>query len=57
LGELIDSTFFDGATSLLVRLMKKSEELAFLSQIVSGELDVDRADYLLRDSLQCGVNY
>ena len=29
----------------------------FLAQIVSGELDVDKMDYLLRDSLYCGVRY
>jgi uncharacterized protein len=29
----------------------------FLAQIVSGELDVDKMDYLLRDSLFCGVRY
>ncbi len=28
-----------------------------LSDIVSGELDVDKMDYLLRDSLYCGVRY
>jgi HD superfamily phosphohydrolase len=28
-----------------------------LSQIVSGELDVDKMDYLGRDSLYCGVRY
>jgi HD superfamily phosphohydrolase len=28
-----------------------------LSKIVSGELDVDKMDYLLRDSLFCGVRY
>jgi HD superfamily phosphohydrolase len=28
-----------------------------LSQIVAGELDVDKMDYLLRDSLFCGVRY
>jgi HD superfamily phosphohydrolase len=28
-----------------------------LSQIVAGELDVDKMDYLLRDSLFCGVQY
>jgi len=28
-----------------------------LSQIISGELDVDKMDYLLRDSLFCGVSY
>jgi HD superfamily phosphohydrolase len=28
-----------------------------LSQIISSEIDCDRMDYLLRDSLYCGVNY
>jgi HD superfamily phosphohydrolase len=28
-----------------------------LCQVVSGELDVDKMDYLLRDSLFCGVRY
>ncbi len=28
-----------------------------MSQLVSGEMDADRADYLLRDSLHCGVSY
>ena len=28
-----------------------------LAQVVSGELDVDKMDYLLRDSMFCGVRY
>jgi hypothetical protein len=28
-----------------------------LAQVVSGEMDVDKMDYLLRDSLFCGVRY
>jgi uncharacterized protein len=28
-----------------------------LAQIISGELDADKMDYLLRDSLYCGVRY
>ena len=28
-----------------------------LAKIISGELDVDKMDYLLRDSLYCGVRY
>ncbi len=31
--------------------------LPIFSQLVSSELDADRMDYLLRDSLYCGVNY
>ena len=30
---------------------------AFLQEIVSGELDADRMDYLQRDSIYCGVRY
>ena len=36
---------------------KVPPERRFLAQIVSGELDVDKMDYLLRDSLYCGVRY
>ncbi|RJP56823.1 MAG: HD domain-containing protein [Candidatus Auribacter fodinae] len=32
-------------------------EAPFIKEIFSGELDVDRMDYLLRDSLMCGVQY
>jgi HD superfamily phosphohydrolase len=28
-----------------------------LAQVISGEIDVDKMDYLLRDSLFCGVRY
>lgn len=31
--------------------------LRLLYQVISGELDVDKMDYLLRDSLFCGVEY
>jgi len=34
-----------------------AETERLLAQIVSGELDVDKMDYLLRDSLYCGVRY
>ncbi len=30
---------------------------ALLHRVISGELDVDKMDYLLRDSLFCGVHY
>jgi HD superfamily phosphohydrolase len=35
----------------------KTPARRLLSQIISGELDVDKMDYLLRDSLYCGVRY
>ena len=36
---------------------KVPPERRFLAQVISGELDVDKMDYLLRDSLYCGVRY
>jgi len=42
-------------SSLLSSEVKK--DLLLLKNIVSGQLDADRADYLLRDSYCCGVKY
>lgn len=33
------------------------EDYMLLHQIISGHLDADRADYLMRDSYSCGVKY
>jgi len=57
LGTEIDKTFFEGASALLVRLMEKSQELTFLREFVASQMDMDRTDYLRRDSLHCGVDY
>jgi HD superfamily phosphohydrolase len=57
LGADIDKMFFSGASALLVRLMEKSEELTFLREFVTSQMDMDRTDYLRRDSLHCGVDY
>jgi uncharacterized protein len=45
--------------SRVVRLLAGGEgpEERLLAQIISGELDADKMDYLLRDSLFCGVRY
>jgi len=44
--------------SILDLLSKKPlGENAFLKQIIAGELDADRMDYLLRDSLYTGAQY
>ena len=32
-------------------------EFSFIRSFMDGELDADKMDYLLRDSLYCGVNY
>jgi len=57
LGSDIDKTFFEGLSGLLVRLMEKSQELTFLREFVTSQMDMDRTDYLRRDSLHCGVDY
>jgi len=54
---LLEQLFFPGITDVLVRAFKRSPELTFLRKFVVGELDMDRTDYLLRDSLHCGVEY
>lgn len=33
------------------------DELVFAKEILSGSIDADRTDYLIRDSLHCGVDY
>jgi HD superfamily phosphohydrolase len=57
LGVEIDRIFFEGASRLLVRLMEKSQELTFLREFVASQMDMDRTDYLRRDSFHCGVDY
>ncbi len=57
LAPLLEERFFAGMSSLLVKLMQKGPEVTFLRQFVVSEIDMDRTDYLRRDSLHCGVNY
>ena len=37
--------------------LTKHKSLGLCHELVSGEVDVDRMDYLLRDSKECGVVY
>ena len=56
----IDSRFFEGCAELTASLIGKQRiapQLKLLSDIVSGQIDADRTDYLLRDSHHCGVDY
>ncbi len=34
-----------------------SKEISFLKELLSSEVDIDKMDYLMRDSLYCGVRY
>lgn len=58
----VDKLFFEGATERAIQLIdpvaaKSPTEIMFLRGLLSGQIDADRCDYLLRDSLHCGVNY
>ena len=43
------------APKLAIRIFKNEYERHFLHQLISSQLDVDRMDYLCRDSFFCGV--
>jgi HD superfamily phosphohydrolase len=46
-----------GMSARVVALLDGTHRLGYLSRSVSGTLDVDRCDYLLRDSHMTGVRY
>lgn len=47
---------YAGALSLAIRVFKNEYERRFFHQLVSSQLDVDRLDYLSRDSFFTGVS-
>ena len=47
---------FNGGLSLAIDIFKGSYHKAFLHQLISSQLDVDRMDYLTRDSFYSGVS-
>jgi HD superfamily phosphohydrolase len=47
---------FNGALDTAIDIFTNSYTKVFLHQLVSGQLDVDRMDYLTRDSFFTGVN-
>ena len=46
---------FDGALDLAIKIFNNNYKKKFLHQLVSGQLDMDRMDYLNRDSFFTGV--
>ncbi|MEI7803098.1 MAG: HD domain-containing protein [Bacteroidota bacterium] len=46
---------FDGKLSLAIKIFQDKYKKKFLHQLVSGQLDMDRLDYLNRDSFFTGV--
>lgn len=57
----LTSLFGRDASMYICLLIQKGAilppELQILKKLISSQLDVDRADYLLRDSHHCGVEY
>lgn len=47
---------FDGKLSLAINIFQKKYKKTYLNQLVSSQLDMDRLDYLNRDSFYSGVN-
>jgi len=47
---------FDGQLTLAIDIFKGNYQKSFLSQLVSSQLDLDRMDYLNRDSFFTGVS-
>ncbi len=46
---------FEGKLSLAIKIFKNQYSKTFLHQLISGQLDMDRMDYLIRDSYYTGV--
>ena len=46
---------FDGKLTLAIEIFKGRYHRSFFNQLVSGQLDIDRLDYLKRDSFYTGV--
>jgi HD superfamily phosphohydrolase len=47
---------FDGRLTLAIKIFKGEYERQFLHQLISSQLDMDRLDYLRRDSFYTGVS-
>ncbi|NOQ27388.1 MAG: HD domain-containing protein [Bacteroidales bacterium] len=47
---------FDGELDLAIKIFKNQYHKKFLHQLISSQLDVDRLDYLRRDSFYTGVS-
>jgi len=46
---------FNGSLTTAIKIFKKEHPKKFLNQLISSQLDIDRLDYLKRDSFYTGV--
>ncbi len=49
------NTEFNGSLTLAIKIFKGEYPRKFMNQLISGQLDMDRIDYLKRDSFYSGV--
>ena len=47
---------FNGALDMAISMFKGGYHRSFFGQLISGQLDIDRSDYLKRDSFYTGVS-
>lgn len=47
---------YDGRLSTAIAIFRNEYPVRFLHQLISGQLDMDRMDYLMRDSFYTGVS-
>src|SRR5713226_820339 len=60
LSALLGQEFYPEIVRQIALLLGEGEpppELLILKKLISGQFDADRMDYLIRDSLHCGVGY
>jgi len=59
LKKILEKNFFSGIADYIISLLigTPPPELWFIKNLLSGQIDLDRTDYLVRDSLFCGVGY
>lgn len=50
------NTYFGGKLDLAIKIFQNKYQKKFLHQLISGQLDMDRLDYLKRDSFFTGVS-
>jgi uncharacterized protein len=60
-GAFLDRLYWPGCAALVAKILRGHPDvppqLTILHNIVSGEMDADRTDYLRRDAYHCGVDY
>lgn len=54
--EKLSSKFIDISPEEVIKILSGTSEVKFLSEILDGPYDIDKLDYLVRDSFHCGAS-